>query len=196
MHKGTVNFHRRLVQWLDLPPDVTANVPRIQMIGFYQLVVENHQGLDFFSDSEILLKVGRGKIRIRGENLVIRSIFPEEIRIEGNIAEMIPLSYHHKSLLKFPKKDKIQMDNLVKLFSFTVKFPILKPLVFLLINFKFDKLFTRIDDQYWLTYTHRPYNTIINRNLITETKLFMLFLKRLILPIKKPINANSFDKKE
>lgn len=88
MRKGTVNFHRRLAQWLDLPPDVTANVPRIQMVGFYQLVVENHQGLDFFSDSEILLKVGRGKIRIRGENLVIRSIFPEEIRIEGNIAEM------------------------------------------------------------------------------------------------------------
>lgn len=88
MRKGTVNFHRRLIQWLDLPPDVTANVPRIQMVGFSQLIVENHQGVDFFSDSEIRLKADRRKIRIQGENLVIRSIFPEEIWIEGNIVEM------------------------------------------------------------------------------------------------------------
>lgn len=87
MRKG-INFHRRLARWLDLPPDVTADVPRIQMIGSCQLMVENHRGIDFFSDSEILLKTGRGKIRIRGDKLVIRLIFPEEMRIEGNIVEM------------------------------------------------------------------------------------------------------------
>jgi sporulation protein YqfC len=88
MRRGTVNFHRRLAQWLDLPPDITADVPRIQMAGSYQMTVENHRGVEFFSDSEILLKVDRGKIRICGEELMIRSIFPEEIRIEGRIVEM------------------------------------------------------------------------------------------------------------
>ncbi|GAA5344554.1 sporulation protein YqfC [Planifilum fimeticola] len=88
MRKGTVNFHRHLARWLDLPPDVTADVPRIQMVGSYQVMVENHRGVDFFSDSEILLKVDGGKIQIRGEKLTIRSIFPEEIRIEGHIVEM------------------------------------------------------------------------------------------------------------
>ena len=87
MRKG-INFHRRLARWLDLPPDVTEDVPRIQMIGSYQLMVENHRGIDFFNDSEILLKTGHGKIRVRGDKLVIRLIFPEEIRIEGNIVEI------------------------------------------------------------------------------------------------------------
>ncbi len=73
---------------MDLPPDVTAEVPRIQMVGSLQVMVENHQGLDFFSDSEILLKVDGGKIQIRGEKLVIRSIFPGEMWIEGHIVEM------------------------------------------------------------------------------------------------------------
>ena len=66
MLKGTVNFRRRLARWMDLPPDVTAEVPRIQMVGSLQVMVENHQGLDFFSDSEILLRIRGGRIRIRG----------------------------------------------------------------------------------------------------------------------------------
>lgn len=88
MRKGTVNFHRHLARWMDLPPDVAADVPRIQMVGSFQVMVENHRGVDFFSDSEILLKVDGGKFRIRGEKLVIRSIYPEEIWIEGKIVEM------------------------------------------------------------------------------------------------------------
>ena len=105
---------------------------------------------------------------------------------EGNILEMLPENYHHVSILKFDKKDEIGMSNLVKLFSFTIKFPIMKNLVYFLVRYKsLKKLFGRIDDQFWMTYTHRPSDTIVNNNLWMEFKLLMLFIKRLIIPLSK-----------
>ena len=105
---------------------------------------------------------------------------------EGNILEMLPENYHHVSILKFDKKDENGMNNLVKLFSFTIKFPIMKNLVYFLVRYKsLKKLFGRIDDQFWMTYTHRPSDTIVNNNLWMEFKLLMLFIKRLIIPLSK-----------
>jgi hypothetical protein len=105
---------------------------------------------------------------------------------QGNILEMLPENYHHVSILKFDKKDEIGMSNLVKLFSFTVKFPVMKNLVYALLPYKsLEKFFQRIDDQFWMTYTHRPRTTIFHNNLWTELKLLMLFIKRLIIPLLK-----------
>ena len=63
---------------------------------------------------------------------------------QGNILEMLPENYHHVSILKFAKKDEIGMNNLVKLFSFTIKFPITKNLVYSLLRFKIvGKVFSK-----------------------------------------------------
>lgn len=99
---------------------------------------------------------------------------------------MLPENYHHESILIFDKKDEVQMSNLVKLFSFTVKFPIMKGIVYFLIRFeKLGKFFDRVDDQFWMTYTHRPRDTINKNNFFVELKLLMTFIKRLILPLSK-----------
>ncbi len=105
---------------------------------------------------------------------------------KGNILEMLPENYHHESILIFDKKDEVGMSNLVKLFSFTVKFPIMKRLVYFLIRFeKLGKFFDRVDDQFWMTYTHRPRDTINGNNFFVELKLLLTFIKRLIFPLSK-----------
>jgi radical SAM superfamily enzyme YgiQ (UPF0313 family) len=105
---------------------------------------------------------------------------------QGNILEMLPENYHHVSIVKFDKKDEIGMSNLVKMFSFTVKFPFMKNLVYALIPYKsLEKVFERIDDQFWMTYTHRSTESINKNNLWLEFKLLMLFIKRLIFPLSK-----------
>jgi len=112
--------------------------------------------------------------------------FEKNLVKEGDILDMLPENYHHVSILKFDKKDFVGMSNLVKLFSFTVKFPITRKIVYALIKYKsLEKLFQRIDDQFWMTYTHRPSETVIENNRLVELKLLLKFLYRLILPAQK-----------
>jgi anaerobic magnesium-protoporphyrin IX monomethyl ester cyclase len=112
--------------------------------------------------------------------------FENNLVKEGDILEMLPENYHHVSLIKFDKKDETAMNNLVKLFSFVVKFPVTKKLVYALIPYEIlGDLFQRIDDQFWMTYTHRSSESITKNNLMIEFKLLMLFIKRLIFPLKK-----------
>ena len=72
-----------LTNTVDLPQDVMMNLPRITMIG--QIHIENHTGLIAFSDKEVRLQVEQGELSIIGENLVIKTILPEEILLEGVI---------------------------------------------------------------------------------------------------------------
>lgn len=74
-----------LTNTVDLPQDVMMNLPRITMIGQIHIYIENHTGLIAFSDKEVRLQVEQGELSIIGENLVIKTILPEEILLEGVI---------------------------------------------------------------------------------------------------------------
>lgn len=73
---------------LDLPEDVALNVPRITMIGSVQLYVENHRGVKHFSDRELRLTINEGEFCIEGEQLKIRTIYEEEVLVEGRISSI------------------------------------------------------------------------------------------------------------
>lgn len=70
---------------LDLPQDVVLEVPRITMIGYTQMYIENHRGVLHFSDQELRLLLTNGQMIVSGEKLVIRAILPEEVLLEGKI---------------------------------------------------------------------------------------------------------------
>ena len=74
-----------LTNTVDLPQDVMMNLPRITMIGQIHIYIENHTGLIAFSDKEVRLQVEQGELSITGENLIIKTILPEEILLEGVI---------------------------------------------------------------------------------------------------------------
>jgi len=71
---------------LDLPADVTMEMPRITMIGQIHMYIENHRGVLQFSDKELRLLLTKGQLLVRGEKLVIRAILPEEVLIEGKVS--------------------------------------------------------------------------------------------------------------
>ncbi|MFC4076735.1 sporulation protein YqfC [Salinithrix halophila] len=74
--------------WLDIPRDVAANVPRILIVGPYRVHVENHQGVEMFSETEIRMRTSQGTLRIAGNKLVIQAIYPGEIWIGGTVSEV------------------------------------------------------------------------------------------------------------
>lgn len=73
---------------LDLPQDVIFDLPRVTMVGNMQMYIENHRGVLHFSSSLLRLQLSVGAIEVKGEELVIRTILPEEVFIEGAIQDI------------------------------------------------------------------------------------------------------------
>lgn len=84
---------QKLKKWLagvlDLPQDVVLDMPRITMIGPLQMYVENHRGVLLFNRDELrLLLSNKAQLLVKGDNLVIRQILPEEVLLEGMIRQV------------------------------------------------------------------------------------------------------------
>ncbi len=74
------------MQILEIPKDTLQYVPRITIIGNLQVVIENYQSIEEFADDRIRIKAVDRDVTVRGEQLVIRTIVPEEVVIEGVIS--------------------------------------------------------------------------------------------------------------
>lgn len=79
----------KLQKWtaelLELPQDVVYDLPRLTMIGDRQLYIENHRGVLHFSSDRLRLALSKGELEVTGEDLVIRTIWTEEVFVEGVI---------------------------------------------------------------------------------------------------------------
>ena len=73
---------------LDLPKDVIFDLPRITVIGSYQLYIENHRGVIQFNERYLHLRLNKGEVKIIGDQLVIRAILPDEVLVEGLVQEI------------------------------------------------------------------------------------------------------------
>lgn len=82
-------FKQLVVRTMDLPQDVIMDLPRITMIGQLHIYIENHRGLLAFSETEMRLMLKHGQLLISGSALVIKTILPEEILIEGKIDKVL-----------------------------------------------------------------------------------------------------------
>ncbi|MFO7263937.1 MAG: sporulation protein YqfC [Bacillaceae bacterium G1] len=76
-------WKKRLGSSLDVPLNTILNIPRVTVIGTYQVYVENHQGILEFSSQRLRLRTVAGQLQITGQGLMIRQINHEEIFVEG-----------------------------------------------------------------------------------------------------------------
>lgn len=72
-------------QLLDMPQDVVYELPRMTMIGDRQLYIENHRGVIHFTDKQLRVQLDKGELEVTGSNLIIRTIWTDEIFVEGLI---------------------------------------------------------------------------------------------------------------
>ena len=78
----------RLVDLLELPPDVILDLPKLCLTGDHQLSLENHRGIIEYSPGLIRISTSRGEIWVKGDDLAIRSIIKEEIVLAGRIVSV------------------------------------------------------------------------------------------------------------
>jgi sporulation protein YqfC len=74
-----------VAELFDLPADVVAGLPRLELVGSRQLYLEHHTGLLGYSREQIDANTAAGVLRVRGEELTLLAMTAEELRIGGRI---------------------------------------------------------------------------------------------------------------
>jgi len=88
LKKFSHKIKRYAQDYLDVPNDIAFDLPRITVIGFYQVYIENYKNVVQFTNEYLHLRLTNKEIKIIGEKLVIRKIWTDEILIEGLIKEI------------------------------------------------------------------------------------------------------------
>jgi len=78
----------RAAEALDLPGDVVAGLPRLEITGFRELRMENHQGILSYSTEEIRVSGGRSEVIVAGSGLTLRAMNSRELLITGEIKKL------------------------------------------------------------------------------------------------------------
>ena len=75
----------RTAEVFDLPGDVVAGLPRVELLGDRQLRMENHKGILAYGSEEIHISGGKLIVKVRGANLTLRAMNASELLITGEI---------------------------------------------------------------------------------------------------------------
>ncbi len=81
----------KTAELLDLPMDVVAGLPSLELMGNRQLFLTRHKGILSYSDTAIDVNCGSLLVRVRGTELQLLSMTADEMRI-GGVIEGIELS--------------------------------------------------------------------------------------------------------
>lgn len=75
----------RTAEALDLPGDVVAGLPHIELTGSRELRMENHKGILAYGGEEIRISGGKLEITVRGRELELRAMNAGQLFITGTI---------------------------------------------------------------------------------------------------------------
>ena len=74
-----------LADIFELPRDIMLDLSRLTLVGSRQLYLENHKGIVEYRQGIIKVRVKNGLLAIKGEGLVLRSLYTAELYVEGEI---------------------------------------------------------------------------------------------------------------
>lgn len=101
---------------------------------------------------------------------------------KGNFEKNLPDNFHWISLLTFPNAREVnKINNLLHFFTFGTYFPILKPLILLLIKLPNNRFFHHVDNVTYKVITKRREEELPG-GILRKLKYFMRFLYRLLHP--------------
>lgn len=69
----------------DLPADIAAGLPHVEMVGSGHFYMEHHRGILSYSGEEIAINGDKMIVRVFGEGLELVSMTGEALRIQGTI---------------------------------------------------------------------------------------------------------------
>ena len=72
----------------DLPADLVAGLPHVEVMGSSYFYMERHRGILSYSGEEIDINGETGIVRIFGRDLELTSMTGDQLRIQGSISRL------------------------------------------------------------------------------------------------------------
>lgn len=70
---------------LEMPTEVCTNMPKITIIGFNELILENYKGILEYEEFFVRISTHIGIININGYNLNLETMTNDDIKVTGKI---------------------------------------------------------------------------------------------------------------
>lgn len=74
-----------LAEKADLPADLAAGLPTMELCGFREFSMEPHEGLVEYTRERISMDSTAGRVSVVGENLTIRRMNRQRITVAGQL---------------------------------------------------------------------------------------------------------------
>ena len=78
----------KLDRMLEIPKEISSNEPKITIMGFEQMLIENYKGILEYQDFYIRISTYLGIININGFNLNLTEMTSDDIMITGKIGNI------------------------------------------------------------------------------------------------------------
>ena len=83
------NNFRKIDSILEMPKEIYTNEPKITIVGFNEMLIENYKGILECTDESVVIATGRCRIRFQGKHLHVEYYTNEEMKIEGMIQKIL-----------------------------------------------------------------------------------------------------------
>ena len=79
---------RKIGKILEIPREITSNIPKITIVSFEQLMIENYKGIIEYEEYLIKISTEIGLVIIEGEELSLNQINENDILVSGDISKI------------------------------------------------------------------------------------------------------------
>ena len=86
--KRDKNIWLGAAELFDLPPDLVAGLPHMEMLGDRYFYMERHKGILSYSGEVIDINSDKLMVRVRGQGLELVSMTGDALRIRGEISQV------------------------------------------------------------------------------------------------------------
>ncbi|MBO5478397.1 MAG: sporulation protein YqfC [Clostridia bacterium] len=85
MKKKETRRKTKIIRMLELPEEVVSNKPKLTLVGFNELLIENYKAILEYEDFYIKINTHIGAININGFNLRLKEMTEDDIMVLGSI---------------------------------------------------------------------------------------------------------------
>lgn len=88
INKKNRNKVKKINKLLELPEEVVTNKPKLTIVGFEEILIENYKAILEYEDYYIKINTHIGAININGFNLRLKEMTSDDIMVLGSIDSM------------------------------------------------------------------------------------------------------------
>lgn len=85
MEKRRKRKESRFHKFLELPKEVVSDIPKITVVGFEEVLIENYKSILEYEDYYIKINTHIGAVNINGFNLRLKEMTGDDIMVFGKI---------------------------------------------------------------------------------------------------------------